>query len=529
MSVKENNGAAVPIKVRRALISVYDKTGIVEFCRGLAGMQIELISTGSTARQLRKGGLQVQEVSEYTGFPEILGNRVKTLHPRVHGGLLARRGVDDAEMQKHGIERIDLVAVNFYPFEQVVEKPDCTLRDAVEHIDIGGPCMVRAAAKNHQAVAALVEPGDYAMVLEQLRRSGGCLDAKLCFRLAQKAFALTARYDGAVSNFLGGMEADGESQSFPRFYTMQFSRRRELRYGENPHQKAALYGPSAPVPGSIADASLLQGKPLSYNNMMDLDIAWQCASSFTGPACTIVKHHNPCGIAIGTDLRVAYRHAYATDPRSAFGGVIALNRRLEAELAAHVLEQQFVEAIVAPSVSEPAREALAAKASVRVLALGEPGADAPQLDLRRIRGGLLLQDEDSGVMGESRVVTRRRPDDEEMPALSFAWRAARYVKSNAIVLARGGCTLGIGAGQMSRIDSVLIALMKAEEAGLELKDAVMASDAFFPFPDSIERAAEKGIRAVIQPGGSVADEQVISAADRHGMAMVFTGVRHFRH
>jgi phosphoribosylaminoimidazolecarboxamide formyltransferase/IMP cyclohydrolase len=519
--------------IQRALVSVSDKTGIVEFCRALRVRGVSLLSTGGTARLLSENGIEVTEVSAYTGFPEIMDGRVKTLHPKIHGALLGRRGLDDAIMAEHGIEPIDLVVVNLYPFERTVSRPDCRLAEAVENIDIGGPSMLRAAAKNYAAVAVVVDSADYARVLDEMEHNGGAVSLATRFYLARKAFAHTARYDAAVSNYLGALSADEQShEDFPVTYTVQFHKAQDLRYGENPHQLAAFYRePQAPS-GSIAAARQLQGKALSYNNIADADAALACVQSFSEPACVIVKHANPCGVAVAESLRAAYERAYATDPTSAFGGIIAFNRPLDAETAGAILDRQFVEVIVAPEIGEAALRVLADKQAVRALAVGEPApALGRQLDLKRVSGGLLVQDSDQGLvpLADLKVVTKRKPTKAELADLLFAWRVVKYVKSNAIVYAKDGCTLGIGAGQMSRVMSVKIAAWKAAEEKLEIKGAVMASDAFFPFRDGIDAAATHGIAAIIQPGGSLRDEEVIAAADAHGMAMAFTGMRHFRH
>ncbi len=517
-------------RVSCALISVYDKTGVVEFCRELQALGIALLSTGGTAATLAEHGIAVQEVGDYTGFPEIMGGRVKTLHPRIHGGLLGRAGTDEQAMQQHGIRPIGLLAVNLYPFEQVAARPDAELDEIIENIDVGGPCMLRAAAKNHARVGVATEPADYPRVLQELHANDGCLGHELRTTLARKAFACTAQYDGAVSNFLHALSADDDG--FPDVYSMQFHKHSSLRYGENPHQSAALYCPRGPQSGTVCGARLVQGKALSYNNLADLDAAWKCVGDFTVPACAIVKHYNPCGVATDDNIVAAYEQAHRTDPVAAFGGVLAFNRRLDAALAAAIMERQFVEAIIAPSVSPEATTRFADKPDLRVMELGASVPEATrQLDMRRINGGLLLQDEDHAVAPPTALqpagqhkLTAMQYDD-----LMFAWRVARHVRSNAIVLARAGSTIGIGAGQMSRIDSVRIAIMKAADAELDVDGAVLASDAFFPFADSVERAAEVGIRAIIQPGGSKRDPEVIAAADRHDIAMVFTGIRHFRH
>ncbi len=517
--------------IRRALISVSDKTGIVDFARALSERGVEILSTGGTAKLLAEQGIPVVEVSDYTGFPEMMDGRVKTLHPKVHGGLLGRRGIDDEVMAQHGIAPIDLLVVNLYPFEQTVAKPGCTLEEAIENIDIGGPAMVRAAAKNHDGVAVVTSADDYQAVLEELNAHGG-LSLSTRFRLAVRAFEHTARYDGAIANYLGRVRADGTRDLFPRTFNLQLVKVEDMRYGENPHQQAAFYREHNLSEPSVATARQLQGKALSFNNVADTDAALECVKSFEQPACVIVKHANPCGVAIGKDLVEAYDRAYACDPTSAFGGIIAFNRPLTAAAAKAIIDRQFVEVIIAPEVEPEALAVTAAKQNVRVLACGQWSASrAGELDLKRVTGGLLVQDRDLVRVGpdQLKVVTKRAPTEQELRDLLFAWEVVRYVKSNAIVYARDGQTIGIGAGQMSRVVSARIAAMKAQEAGLAVTGAAMASDAFFPFRDGIDQAAEAGIRAVIQPGGSVRDSEVIAAADEHGMAMVFTGVRHFRH
>ncbi|MEE4191411.1 MAG: bifunctional phosphoribosylaminoimidazolecarboxamide formyltransferase/IMP cyclohydrolase [Halieaceae bacterium] len=518
------------VPVRRALISVSDKTGIEDFARGLVGHGVELLSTGGTYRLLRDAGIPVTEISEYTGFPEMMDGRVKTLHPKVHGGILARRGTDDAVMAEHGIDAIDMVVVNLYPFEQTVARPDCSLEDAVENIDIGGPTMVRAAAKNHRFVTIVVDAGNYPCILEELQDSDGCLSYRTRFDLAVRAYEHTAAYDAAIANHFGRL-VDGGSEAFPRTFSTQFHRVQEMRYGENPHQAAAFYREAKPAEAGIATAEQLQGKALSYNNVADTDAALECVKGFEAPACVIVKHANPCGVAVGSTLLEAYERAFATDPESAFGGIIAFNRELDAATAAAIIERQFVEVIIAPEISADALAATAAKENVRVLRCGAWSQALPALDYKRVNGGLLVQDRDLGMVGadELKIVTSKQPDAEQMQDLLFAWKVAKFVKSNAIVYAAGGQTIGVGAGQMSRVNSARIAAIKAEHAGLEVKGSVMASDAFFPFRDGIDNAAAVGISAVIQPGGSIRDEEVIAAADEHGMAMVFTGMRHFRH
>jgi phosphoribosylaminoimidazolecarboxamide formyltransferase/IMP cyclohydrolase len=520
-------------KIQRALISVSDKAGIVEFARGLHALGIEILSTGGTARLLAEAGIPVVEVSDYTGFPEMMDGRVKTLHPKVHGGILARRGIDEAVMARNGIEPIDMVVVNLYPFEQTVARVDCDLATAIENIDIGGPTMLRAAAKNHAAVTVLVDSADYEPVLAELRQHGGAVTDATRFALAVKTFEHTARYDGAIANYLGGIEPGGGHGPFPRTLNLQFRRAQSMRYGENPHQRAAFYIEQAPAEASVATARQLQGKELSYNNVADTDAALECVKSFAeGPACVIVKHANPCGVALGATVLEAYDRAFKTDPTSAFGGIIAFNRVLDAATARTIVERQFVEVIIAPVIDPAALPVLAAKKNVRVLECGEWSAEPiAGLDFKRVNGGLLVQDRDSGRVVESdlTVVTRRAPTPEETADLLFAWRVAKFVKSNAIVYCRDGMTIGVGAGQMSRVYSARIAAIKAADEGLEVRGSVMASDAFFPFRDGIDQAAGAGIVAVIQPGGSMRDEEVIAAADEHGMAMVFTGMRHFRH
>ena len=521
--------ASVP--VHRALLSVSDKTGIVDLARGLDALGVMLVSTGGTARALREAGLAVTDVSQVTGFPEIMDGRVKTLHPSVHGALLGRSGVDDAVMSEHGIAPIDLLVVNLYPFERVSTAPDSTFDDTVENIDIGGPAMLRAAAKNHARVAVAVDPSDYAEILAALAEGGTSLTLRR--RLAAAAYAHTARYDGLIANWLGSHADADTPTTFPAALRLSFERRQTLRYGENPHQEAALYVERSAPRGIVATAQVLAGKELSYNNLADADAALECVKAFRKtPACVIVKHANPCGVALGANLAEAYERAYACDPVSAFGGIIAFNHRLDANVARTILARQFVEVVVAPAFDADAIEAFATKPNVRVLATGEWDELAPHaVDYQRIAGGLLVQDADRDtlLLSDLKVVSRRVPDASELHDLLFAWHVAMFVKSNAIVYARGSRTIGIGAGQMSRVVSARIAAIKAEDAGLEVPGRVMASDAFFPFRDGIDAAAQAGIRAVIQPGGSMRDKEVIAAADEHGLAMVFTGIRHFRH
>ncbi len=524
--------ASQAIAIRRALISVSDKTGIIDFARALRDYGVEIVSTGGTAKLLSTHDIPVVEVSDYTGFPEMMDGRVKTLHPRIHGGLLGRRGVDDAIMAGHDIPFIDMVVVNLYPFEATVARPGCELADAIENIDIGGPALLRAAAKNHTAVTVLTDAADYPCLLEELRTQQGAVSAATRFQLAVKAFEHTARYDGAIANYLGGIQADGGRCEFPRTYSMQFRRAQAMRYGENPHQQAAFYVEHRPAEASVATARQLQGKELSYNNVADTDAALECVKAFEQPACVIVKHANPCGVAVAAAILPAYERAFQTDPTSAFGGIIAFNRELDAATAQAIFDRQFVEVIVAPQVADNALAVLAARQSVRVLACGEWGRERPPgFDYKRVIGGLLVQDRDRGevTVAGLQVVSQRAPSEQELQDLLFAWKVVKYVKSNAIVYCRDGMTIGIGAGQMSRVYSAKIAALKAADEDLEIHGSVMASDAFFPFRDSIDAAAQVGITAVIQPGGSVRDKEVIAAADEHGMAMVFTGMRHFRH
>jgi len=517
--------------VRRALLSVSDKTGIVEFARELKERGIELLSTGGTATLLVRHGIFVKEVAEHTGFPEIMGGRLKTLHPKIHGGLLGRRGVDDAVMREHRIEPIDLLAVNLYPFAATVARPDCSYDDAVENIDIGGPAMVRAAAKNHAWVTVVVDPGDYRSLLDELAANQGSTRTVVRQKLAAKAFAHTAQYDAMVSAYF--TSAVGAAvPTFPDDLNLSFRKHSNLRYGENPHQQAAFYLDPRAIGASIGHARQLQGKELSYNNIADSDTALECVRQFDAPACVIVKHANPCGVALDDTLEGAYARAYRTDPTSAFGGIIAVNRELDAATARTILERQFVEVILAPRVSVDVRAMLAAKADVRLLEVGDLGRPFVQLqEYRSVAGGLLVQTRDEGAVRaqDLKVVTRRAPTSLELDDLKFAWRVVKYVKSNAIVCAQGKTTLGIGAGQMSRVVSSKIAALKAQEERLSLQSASAASDAFFPFRDGLDILAELGIKSVIQPGGSKRDAEVIAAADEHGIAMVFTGMRHFRH
>jgi len=516
--------------IRRALLSVSNKEGLVDFARGLRDLDIEILSTGGTALLLEHQGIEVKQVSAETGFPEIMDGRVKTLHPKIHGALLGRRGIDDEVMREFGIEAIDLVVVNLYPFAATIAQPDCTVEDAIENIDIGGPAMVRAAAKNHDRVTIVVDPLDYGIVLAELKGGEGTVSPETRRRLAAKAYAHTAVYDATVAGYLDSVVNAGSS-SFPDLLALQFRKRMDLRYGENPHQQAAFYIARDAKGAGIGSASQLQGKPLSYNNVADGDTAFECVRQFDAPACVIVKHANPCGVSVGPDILTAYNNAYRTDPTSAFGGIIAFNRTLDGATATAILERQFVEVIIAPDLDPEAREACARKGNIRILTTGGLGESNSRLDFRGVNGGLLVQSRDQGMIGldDLKVVTQRRPTAAEMDDLLFAWKVCKFVKSNAIIYASAGMTIGIGAGQMSRVVSSRIAAMKASDEGLAVAGAVMASDAFFPFRDGLDVAAEFGIKAVIQPGGSVRDDEVIAAANEHGMAMVLTGMRHFRH
>ena len=519
-------------EIKQALISVSDKAGVLEFAKGLQQLGVKILSTGGTARLLADAGVPVTEVADYTGFPEMLDGRVKTLQPKVHAGILARRDLPEhvATLQKHNIPTIDLVVVNLYPFSATVAKPGCTLEDAIENIDIGGPTMVRAAAKNHPHVAIVTDPADYSIVLDEMRANKNTVSDATRFELAKKAFSHTAAYDSAISNYLTAINADGTRSAYPAQINFNFAKVQDMRYGENPHQSAAFYRDLNAVKGGIADYTQLQGKELSYNNVGDADAAWECVKTFEQPACVIVKHANPCGVAIADTPLNAYKLAYTTDSTSAFGGIIAFNRELDAATAAQIVANQFVEVIIAPSASEAALKITAAKQNVRVLTVPLSFA-ANQFDFKRVSGGLLVQSPDTLNVQASQlhVVSKAQPSAEQLQDLLFAWRVAKYVKSNAIVFCKNGQTLGVGAGQMSRVDSTRIAAIKAKNAGLSLIGSVVASDAFFPFRDGVDVLAEAGATAVIQPGGSMRDEEVIAAADEHGLAMVFTGYRHFRH
>ena len=521
----------MPVTVRRALLSVSDKTGILELARELVRRNVQLLSTGGTARLLLEAGIPVTEVSRHTGFPEIMDGRVKTLHPKIHGGLLGRRGIDESVMALHGIEPINLLVVNLYPFAETVARPGCTYAEAIENIDIGGPAMVRAASKNHDAVTVLVDPADYAAVLGELDRNEGATTLPLRSWLAAKAFAHTARYDTMVASYLLARNpAPGEY--FPGTLPLVYEKALDLRYGENPHQRGAFYRDPTVRGPSVATAVVLQGKELSFNNIADADTAIECVRQFGEPACVIVKHANPCGVSVAATPLDAYEAAYRTDPTSAFGGIIAFNRPIDAATAQAIVGRQFVEVLTAPAVSPEERAVLATKPNIRVLELGDlTRSSGVDVEFRSVTGGLLAQSRDLGLVARAdlKVVTRREPTAAELDDLMFAWQVAKYVKSNAIVYARGRSTIGVGAGQMSRVYSSRVAAMKAADEKLEVRGSVMASDAFFPFRDGLDVAAQFGIAAVIQPGGSLRDAEVIAAADEHGMAMVFTGMRHFRH
>lgn len=516
------------LSIRRALLSVSDKSGIVELAQILVENGVELISTGGTAAMLRESGITVREVSELTGFPEIMDGRVKTLHPKVHGALLSRGEQDLEVCTLHGIEPIDLLVVNLYPFAQTIARPDCDFQEAIENIDIGGPAMLRGAAKNHAHCCVVVDPSDYSRISEVVSAKEG-ISGEMRFELAVKAFSHVAAYDADIARYLG-RQLEPED-FFGQGMHLALDRRSTLRYGENPHQQAALYCFDDPPPGTLASATLHQGQELSYNNLVDTDAAWECVQAFEKPACVIVKHANPCGAAETDDIETAYEGAYRTDSTSAFGGIIAFNRTVTGPVAQTIIERQFVEVLIAPDFREDALEVLAEKPKVRVLAAGVAETGGHCATVRSISGGLLAQTPDYELLDPNalRVVTERSPSESEHRDLLFAWKVAKFVKSNAIVFARGQCTVGIGAGQMSRIYSARIATIKAEDEDLSLAGAVMASDAFFPFRDGIDAACEAGIKAVIQPGGSLRDDEVIAAANEHGMAMMFTGMRHFRH
>ena len=520
--------------VRRALLSVSDKTGILEFATALSNYGVELLSTGGTAKLLQEAGLPVLEVSEHTGHPEIMDGRVKTLHPKIHGGILARRGQDDDVMAAHGIDAIDMVVVNLYPFKDTVAKPDCSLADAIENIDIGGPTMVRAAAKNHNDVAIVVNASDYQHVLDEMAEHNGSLTAPTRFKLAVAAFEHTAAYDGMIANYLGQRTGEHSHQTPARFadtLNIQMRKKQDLRYGENSHQQAAFYVDPSSITPSVSTSTQLQGKALSFNNIADTDAALECVKSFSAPACVIVKHANPCGVAMGETIEEAYLRAFKTDPTSAFGGIIAFNRELDEVTANAIISRQFVEVIIAPGATRKAQTIVGAKQNVRLLVTDNWQGTDDQVDYKRVQGGLLVQDSDTAIVtaADLQVVTKRQPTEQQIQDLLFCWKVAKFVKSNAIVYAKDGMTIGVGAGQMSRVYSAKIAGIKAADENLQVAGSVMASDAFFPFRDGIDAAAAAGVSAIIQPGGSIRDEEIIAAADEHGMAMVFTGVRHFRH
>jgi phosphoribosylaminoimidazolecarboxamide formyltransferase/IMP cyclohydrolase len=519
------------VKVKRALISVSDKANLVELAQALTDLNIEILSTGGTAKALQQAGLPVQDVSDYTGFPEMMDGRVKTLHPKVHGGILGRRGIDDEVMLEHGIKPIDLIVINLYPFVQTVADADCTLENAIENIDIGGPTMLRAAAKNYNHVTVVVEPSDYQNVISELLENHGATKLATRYALSAKTFAHTAQYDGAVANYLGKRDEDNQQHAFSQTLNQQYNLSEVMRYGENPHQKAAFYVEHPLMASSVATASQLQGKALSYNNIADTDAALECVKQFTdGPTCVIVKHANPCGVATASSLIESYNSAFSTDPESAFGGIIAFNQSLDIATAEAIVERQFVEVIIAPSVDEEAQKLLASKPNVRILECGSLTISSERrMDSKRVNGGLLVQEADSVLYDDLKVVTERAPTEQEMHNLLFAWKVAKFVKSNAIIYCKDNMTIGVGAGQMSRVNSARIAGIKAEHAGLAVSGSVMASDAFFPFRDGLDNAAVAGITAVIQPGGSMRDEEVVSAANEHDIAMVYTGMRHFRH
>lgn len=517
--------------IKRALISVSDKTGIVELAQGLDHLGITILSTGGTAKLLQDAGITVTEVSNYTGFPEMLDGRVKTLHPKIHGGILARRDLAEhmQALETAAIPTIDLVVINLYPFSQTVAKTACSMQEAIENIDIGGPTLIRAAAKNFQHVTVVTDPEDYASLLTEMKSTNSVIGMEQRFLLAQKAFSHTASYDSAISNYLTAIDSNNHRKIFPGRLNLNFSMRQELRYGENPHQDAAFYSDMAPTKGSLASYTQIQGKELSYNNIADTDTAWECVKTFDKPACVIVKHANPCGVAMADTALAAYNLAFATDTTSAFGGIIAFNRTVDGTTSQAVIKQ-FVEVIIAPEFTDEAKQILVQKANIRALTVPLCASDT-QFDIKRVSGGILVQtpDHHSIHTNELKVVTKIQPTPQQLADFLFAWRVAKFVKSNAIVFCNNGQTLGIGAGQMSRIDSARIATIKAHQAKLSLSNSVVASDAFFPFRDGLDVVVEAGAKAVIQPGGSVRDEEVIAAADEHGITMVFSGVRHFRH
>jgi phosphoribosylaminoimidazolecarboxamide formyltransferase/IMP cyclohydrolase len=520
--------------IKQALISVSDKTGVVDFARALAGMGVNILSTGGTAKLLAENGISVTEVADYTGFPEMLDGRVKTLHPKVHGGILARRDCPEhvAALAKHEIPTIDVVVVNLYPFQQTVARDQCTLEDAIENIDIGGPAMLRSSAKNHKDVVVICDPADYGQVLGELNANNGEVSYETKFALAKKVFAHTAQYDGAITNYFTSLGEDKQHttrSAYPATLNLHFEKVQEMRYGENPHQSAAFYRDLNPIDGGLANYRQLQGKELSYNNIADADAAWECVKTFDETACVIIKHANPCGVAVGADPLEAYGKAFQTDPTSAFGGIIAFNREVDGE-AAEAVAKQFVEVLIAPSFSEQAKQIFAAKQNVRLLEI-PLGKAVNAYDFKRVGGGLLVQSPDAKnvALGELKIVSKKQPTQQQLQDLMFAWRVAKFVKSNAIVFCGNGMTLGVGAGQMSRVDSARIASIKAQNAGLSLAGSAVASDAFFPFRDGLDVVVNAGATCVIQPGGSMRDQEVIDAADEHGVVMLLTGTRHFRH
>ena len=515
--------------IRRALLSVSEKFGILEFAQTLHNQGVELLSTGGTANLLADNNIPVTEIADYTGFPEMMDGRVKTLHPKVHGGILGRSGTDDEVMSEHDIKPIDLLVINLYPFQQTVAKAGCTLEDAIENIDIGGPAMLRSAAKNNARVTVIVDPLDYTVVAEEMSNNNNAVSDQTRFSMAVKAFEHTASYDGAIANYFGRNVQPEEDKDFPRTITLQYHHTQGMRYGENPHQNAAFYVETNLQEPCISTAVQLSGKDLSYNNIGDTDAALECIKQFEEPGCVIVKHANPCGVAISDNLVDAYDRAFSTDPESAFGGIIAFNRKLDAKTAQAIIDRQFVEVIIAPLVDDEAAEIIAGKPNIRLLSCGQWKDSAYRLDMKRVNGGLLVQDADLSLYDSIEVVTEKQPTERQMSDLLFGWKVAKFVKSNAIVYVKDSMTIGVGAGQMSRINSARIAGIKAEHANLTVAGSIMASDAFFPFRDGIDAANEAGIKSVIQPGGSMRDQEVIDAANEHGMSMVFTKMRHFRH
>ncbi|MES2025801.1 MAG: bifunctional phosphoribosylaminoimidazolecarboxamide formyltransferase/IMP cyclohydrolase [Pseudomonadota bacterium] len=520
--------------IKQALISVSDKTGVLEFARALSGMGVNILSTGGTAKLLAENGISVTEVADYTGFPEMLDGRVKTLHPKVHGGILARRDFPEhvSALEKHGIPNIDMVVVNLYPFQETVAREHCSLEDAIENIDIGGPAMLRSSAKNHKDVVVICDPTDYSQVLSELNANKGEVTYETKFTLAKKVFAHTAQYDGAITNYFTSLGADKQHatrSAYPSTLNLHFEKVQEMRYGENPHQSAAFYRESNPQVGALANYTQLQGKELSYNNIADADAAWECVKTFDESACVIIKHANPCGVAVGASPLEAYSKALQTDPTSAFGGIIAFNREVDGN-AAEAVAKQFVEVLIAPSFTEQAKKIFAAKQNVRLLEI-PLGNAVNSHDFKRVGGGLLVQSPDAKnvALAELKIVSKKQPTPQQLQDLMFAWRVAKFVKSNAIVFCANGMTMGVGAGQMSRIDSARIASIKAQNAGLSLVGTAVASDAFFPFRDGLDVVVAAGATSVIHPGGSMRDQEVIDAADEHGIVMMLTGTRHFRH